>query len=143
MFEKEAIRHAFEATIGVECLVKPVEDFTYEELSDNLQEKAYDFQRGAEFGYNFAKEEIDYLNRHWRGEEERKANEWHYCKDELPDHNGQFYVALKGHTETFTLNYDYDEYDESKIVWLDDNDTNFNDEVYAWREKLKAPKEIE
>ena len=123
MFEKEAIRHAFEATIGVECLIKPVEDFTYEELSDNLQEKAFDFKAGADFGYN-------------------KANEWHYCKDELPDHNGQFYVALKGHTETFTLNYDYDEYDESKMVWLDDDDTNFNDEVYAWHEKLKAPKEI-
>ncbi len=72
-----------------------------------------------------------------------KANEWHYVKDELPDHNGQFYVALKGLTETFILNYDYDEYDESKMVWLDDDDTNFDDEVYAWREKLKAPKESE
>jgi hypothetical protein len=66
MFEKEAIRHAFEDTIGVECLIKPVEDFTYEELSDEQQEKAYDFQKGAEFGYN-------------------KANEWHYpSKGELP-----------------------------------------------------------
>ena len=65
MFEKEAIRHAFEDTIGVECLIKPVEDFTYEELSDEQQEKAYDFKKGAEFGYN-------------------KANEWHYVKDELP-----------------------------------------------------------
>ena len=82
------------------------------------------FLEGAEFGYN-------------------KANEWHFVKDELPDHNGQFYVALKGHTETFVLNYDYDEYDESKMVWLDDDDTNFNDEVYAWHEKLKAPKENE
>ena len=58
MFEKEAIRHAFEDTIGVECLIKPVEDFTYEELSDEQQEKAYDFQKGAEFGYNKAKEEM-------------------------------------------------------------------------------------
>lgn len=66
MFEKEAIRHAFEDTIGVECLVKPVEDFTYEELSDEQQEKAYDFKKGAEFGYN-------------------KANEWHFVKDgDLP-----------------------------------------------------------
>lgn len=54
MFEKEAIRHAFECTIGVECLNKPVEDFTYEELNDEQQEKAYDFQKGAEFGYNKA-----------------------------------------------------------------------------------------
>lgn len=80
-------------------------------------------KEGAEFGYN-------------------KANEWHYVKDELPKHNGQFYVALKSHTETFILNYDYDEYDESKMAWLDDDDTSFDNEVYAWHEKLKAPKEI-
>ena len=66
MFEKEAIRHAFENTIGIDCLVKPVEDFAYEELSDELQEKAFDFLKGAEFGYN-------------------KANEWQYpSKGELP-----------------------------------------------------------
>ena len=59
MFEKEAIRHAFEDTIGVECLIKPVEDFTYEELSDEQQEKAYDFKKGAEFGYNKAFVEAD------------------------------------------------------------------------------------
>ena len=58
MFEKEAIRHAFEDTIGVECLIKPVEDFTYEELSDEQQEKAYDFKKGAEFGYNKANEKF-------------------------------------------------------------------------------------
>lgn len=73
----------------------------------------------------------------------QKEHEWHYMKDKLPDHNGQFYVALKGQTETFILNYDYNEDDESKMVWLDDDDTNFDDEVYAWREKLKAPKESE
>ena len=77
-----------------------------------------------------------------------KANEWHYCKDELPSHNGQFYVALKGDTETFILRYDYGEYDDgkeviAKMTWLDDDDTYFDDEVYAWREKLKAPKEVE
>lgn len=37
MFEKDAIRHAFENTIGIECLDKPVEDFLYELLSDELQ----------------------------------------------------------------------------------------------------------
>ena len=42
-------------------------------------------QKGAEFGYNLAKEEIDYLNKHWRSEEEeRKTNEWHYVTDKLP-----------------------------------------------------------
>ena len=59
MFEKEAIIHAFEATIGIECLNKPIEDFTYEELSDEQQEKAYDFKKGAEFGYNKAFVEAD------------------------------------------------------------------------------------
>ena len=63
MFEKEAIIHAFEETIGIECLNKPVEDFTYEELSDELQEKAYDFKKGAEYGYKY------------------KENEWHYIKN--------------------------------------------------------------
>ena len=58
MFEKEAIIHAFEATIGLECLNKPIEDFTYEELSDEQQEKAYDFKKGAEFGYNKANERL-------------------------------------------------------------------------------------
>ena len=57
MFEKEAIKYAFEATIGTECLNKPVEYFTYEELSDEQQEKAYDFKEGAEFGYNKAMNE--------------------------------------------------------------------------------------
>ena len=64
MFEKEAIIHAFEATIGIECLNKPIEDFTYEELSDEQQEKAYDFKKGAEFGYN-------------------KANEWHEIESKV------------------------------------------------------------
>ena len=58
MFEKEAIKHAFEATIGLECLNKPIEDFTYEELSDEQQEKAYDFKKGAEFGYNKCNEQL-------------------------------------------------------------------------------------
>ena len=74
MFEKEAIIHAFEETIGIECLNKPVEDFTYEELSDELQEKAYDFKKGAEFGFN-------------------NANKWHYVKDgDLPKENQEVLV---------------------------------------------------
>ena len=76
MFEKEAIKHAFENTIGIECLDKPIEDFSYEELSDELQEKAFDFQKGAEFGYN-------------------KANEWHYVKDgDLPKDDKQYLVLF-------------------------------------------------
>ena len=77
MFEKEAIIHAFEATIGIECLNKPIEDFTYEELSDEQQEKAYDFKKGAEFGYN-------------------KANEWHKVADKLPEMDVPVYLWKKG-----------------------------------------------
>ena len=77
MFEKEAIIHAFEATIGIECLNKPIEDFTYEELSDEQQEKAYDFKKGAEFGYN-------------------KANEWHKVSDKLPEMDVPVYLWKKG-----------------------------------------------
>lgn len=77
MFEKEAIIHAFEATIGLECLNKPIEDFTYEELSYELQEKAYDFKKGAEFGYN-------------------KANEWHKVADgTIPKENKRYLVQIK------------------------------------------------
>lgn len=42
------------------------------------------FKDGAEYGYNLAKEEIDYLDKHWKSKEERKVNEWHYVKNELP-----------------------------------------------------------
>ncbi len=46
--------------------------------------KAMSFKDGAEFGYNLAKEEMDYLNKHW-GNGKDKANEWHYVKDKLPE----------------------------------------------------------
>ena len=74
MFEKEAIIHAFEATIGIECLNKPI---AYEELSDEQQEKAYDFKKGAEFGYN-------------------KANEWHRVSDKLPEMDVFVYLWKEG-----------------------------------------------
>jgi hypothetical protein len=32
------------------------------------------FKDGAEFGYKLAHEEMDYLNKHWGSEEERKVN---------------------------------------------------------------------
>lgn len=35
------------------------------------------FIDGAEYGYKLAHEEMDYLNQHWKSEDERKANEWH------------------------------------------------------------------
>ena len=127
MFEKEAIRHAFEDTIGVKCLLKPVEDFTYEELSDEQQEKAYDFKKGAEFGYN-------------------KAKEWHYpSKGELPKDNGllmsktlNLITKMKG-SDCLNLalgkyNFSTQEFDYQHMVGLT--------EVIAWKE-IVLPKESE
>ena len=123
MFEKEAIRHAFEDTIGVECLIKPVEDFTYEELSDEQQEKAYDFKKGAEFGYN-------------------KANEWYYVKDgDLPKNNTTVLVILKNKRVKIST------FMENKFtIWNNNYDayTKLYD-VIAWKEITPPvlPKECE
>ena len=109
MFEKEAIIHAFEETIGIECLNKPVEDFTYEELSDELQEKAYDFKKGAEFGYNKCKEELNQKGLALQSDmdetieqnialkkELNKAKKWYYVKDgDYPKKKGIYLVAWK------------------------------------------------
>ena len=95
MFEKEAIIHAFEATKGIECLNKPIEDFTYEELSDEQQEKAYDFKKGAEFGYNKAFVEAD-KNLKAIVTDFNKANEWHRVSDKLPEMDVLVYLWKKG-----------------------------------------------
>lgn len=50
------------------------------------------FIDGAEYGYNLAKEEMDYLNKHWRSEEERKENEV------IPRHYLEEYASLLGKT---------------------------------------------
>lgn len=114
MFEKEAIRHAFEDTIGVECLIKPVEDFTYEELSDEQQEKAYDFKKGAELGYN-------------------KANEWHYVKDgDFPKEKGNYLVAWKRthHVEEYgEWGFDVDLFNADEGYF-----EGVGDFVIAWKE---------
>ena len=146
MFEKEAIIHA-EETTGIECLNKPVEDFTYEELSDELQEKAYDFKKGAEFGYN-------------------KANEWHYVKDgDLPKVGQKCYFiysnyygednkvifsesSIKVLTGVYTFILDEETGDETtETCFYDDiNDEEiYEQEVYAWKEIVlpELPKESE
>lgn len=112
MFEKEAIRHAFEDTIGVECLIKPVEDFTYEELSDEQQEKAYDFKKGAEFGYN-------------------KANEWHKPSEKLPEECSLVLAHLFEETEPTICKYVVSNQWEclpKRIVFCS------NDQVRKWKE---------
>ena len=109
MFEKEAIIHAFEETIGIECLNKPVEDFTYEELSDELQEKAYDFKKGAEFGYNKCKEELNHKGLALQSDMDKtieqnialkkelnNVKKWYYVKDgDYPKKKGIYLVAWK------------------------------------------------
>ena len=122
MFEKDAIRYAFENTIGIECLDKPVEDFSYEELSDELQEKAFDFKEGAEFGYN-------------------KANEWHYVKDGLPTNTGLYlifyYNSFFNDKVRCIARYSPD---RKEFMNLNIGD---GDEVIAWQELPAPPKEIE
>ena len=123
MFEKEAIIHAFEATIGIECLNKPIEDFTYEELSDEQQEKAYDFKKGAEFGYH-------------------KANEWHYpSKGEYPKEGENVLCYCKCRTEIkfYCVGHTIIGGDNKIRWWSSDRSEKLN--VYAWKE-ITPPKEI-
>jgi hypothetical protein len=101
------------------------------------------FQKGAEFGYNLAKEEIDYLNKHWGSEEERKANEWHYVKDEFPPEN----VPLN------IITFDKDkkrrlwegEYKGGNGQWWTGYFNHYIDVPYAWKEIVlpELPKESE
>ena len=136
MFEKEAIIHAFEATIGIECLNKPIEDFTYEELSYEQQEKAYDFKKGAEFGYNKAFVEAD-KNLKAIVTDFNKANEWH--KSDIPtsqinkvvlgyikDYNSKMFCLVKWNGEW----------------WYDARNYNESVKLIAWKE-IELPKEIE
>ena len=81
MFEKEA-----EEYFETECL------HSYADTEEQLKEDVVPaFQKGAEFGYNKAKEEyatelkevVETCN-HWQ-EVAEKANKWHYVKDgDLP-----------------------------------------------------------
>ena len=126
MFEKEAIIHAFEATIGIECLNKPIEDFTYEELSDEQQEKAYDFKKGAEFGYN-------------------KANEWHEIESKATPKREISKQYMPKNKEKVLLKYHFSGDDEIHISdgYYDAYDFEFHIAnnskfrivcVIAWRE---------
>ena len=136
MFEKEAIIYAFEKTIGIECLNKPVEDFTYEELSDELQEKAYDFKKGAEFGYN-------------------KANEWH--KQDIDDiydliskdWDIRYFICIMKDKSRVTAMGLCDEGCNGEVRGnlFFDHDDEINDEKYyiddiVWWKEIVPPKEI-
>ena len=144
MFEKEAIIHAFEETIGIECLNKPVEDFTYEELSDELQEKAYDFKKGAEFGYNKCKEELNQKGLALQSDMDKtieqnialkkglnKANEWHCAKDELPSEDSLL-LCVRGGRVCITWYYN-GVYHDSRYCQIK--------KPYAWKEITLPKKE--
>ena len=156
MFEKEAIIHAFEETIGIGCLNKPVEDFTYEELSDELQEKAYDFKKGAEFGYNKCKEELNQKGLALQSDMDKtieqnialkkelnKVKEWHYIKDgDLPNtelEEKRLLVRVRNYNEDcFFAYYMLDKYFDKngKRFYFDIDCDDFIDieDVIAWKE---------
>ena len=153
MFEKEAIIHAFEETIGIECLNKPVEDFTYEELSDELQEKAYDFKKGAEFGYNKCKEELNQKGLALQSDMDKtieqnialkkelnNVKKWYYVKDgDYPKKEGIYLVAWKRthHVEEFgEWGFDVDFFNADEGYFEGDGDF-----VIAWKEITLPKKE--
>ena len=99
----------------------------------------YGFKEGAEFGYKLAHEEIDYLNKHWRSEEERKANEWHFVKDgEYPKEKGNYLVAWERthHVEEYgKWGFDVDLFNADEGYF-----EGVGDYVIAWKE-IVLPKE--
>ena len=153
MFEKEAIIHAFEETIGIECLNKPVEDFTYEELSDELQEKAYDFKKGAEFGYNKCKEELNHKGLALQSDMDKtieqniahkkelnNVKKWYYVKDgDYPKKTGVYLVAWKRthHVEEYgEWGFDVDVFNADDGYF-----EGCGDFVIAWKEITLPKKE--
>ena len=155
MFEKEAIIHAFEETIGIECLNKPVEDFTYEELSDELQEKAYDFKKGAEFGYNKCKEELNHKGLALQSDMDKtieqnialkkelnKANEWHFVSKEGFPNKDDIYLIIRSdglHLGDYCCGGDGDIDCQSWCDYPSEEEIQ-DDSVIAWKE-IELPKE--
>ena len=158
MFEKEAEARVRDYIIkSRDCLMQPcktLEDCKDKELE--FDEVVKLVKEGAEFGYKLAHEEIDYLNKHWRSEEERKANEWHYVsKEGLPKESGRYLVYVGGgENGVYPLDFDTEANDFG--YWcldVGDNlgvrDTIFEtvterneDKVIAWKE-IVLPKESE
>ena len=137
MFEKDATEYAI---IGWDKSSDPRDVFT-----PRIDETKFnDWRNGAEFGYNFAKEEIDYLNKHWRSEEERKDDGWHYVKDgDYPKEKGNYLVAWKRthHVEEYgKWGFDVDLFNADEGYF-----EGVGDYVIAWKEIVlpELPKEIE
>jgi len=107
--------------------------------------------KAIEFGYNFAKEEIDYLNKHWRSEEENKANEWHEIESKVTPKREISKQYMPKNKEKVLLKYHFSGDDEVHISdgYYDTYDFEFhiaNNPKYrivcviAWKE---LPKESE
>ena len=92
MFEKDAEEYANK---GLAEKYKTIEWYS----------RKNDFQKGAEFGYNKAKEELEEKYKETlcnselnlasvtqQLEELEKANEWHYVKDGLPTNTGLYLI---------------------------------------------------
>ena len=130
MFEKEAEEYATN-------VFNPVQEkfcITRELVQGHIAEG---FKEGAQFGYNFAKEEIDYLNKHWRSEEESKANEWHKPSEKLPEECSLVLAYLFEETEPTICEYvvsDQWECLPKRIVFCS------NDQIRLWKE-IVLPKE--
>lgn len=149
MFEKESEEYANE--YGQDAFTQ----FNMPQMIEPIRMvRKLGFQKGAEFGYNFAKEEIDYLNKHWRSEEERNFNEWHYVKDgDLPNTEfGRADVAI-AYINAYENPCKMDCcFDGTNFIYWDDRKpigwkkADIFGKIYAWKysEKLpELPKEIE
>ena len=156
MFEKEAIIHAFEETIGIECLNKPVEDFTYEELSDELQEKAYDFKKGAEFGYNKCKEELNQKGLALQSDMDKtieqnialkkelnKVKEWNFVSKEGFPNKDDIYLIIRSdglHLGDYCCGGDGDIDCQSWCDYPSEEEIQ-DDSVIAWKEIILPEQE--
>lgn len=114
---------------------KEAERKAIETCPSNLDMPTYvqGFVNGAEFGYKLAHEEMDYLNKHWKSEEERKANEWHY--NGAPENENDILCQID--KDIFVVGYFHQknkQYYTTSGEWLKT--------VIAWKE-IVLPKESE
>ncbi|MBO6131002.1 MAG: hypothetical protein J6P28_03440 [Treponema sp.] len=115
MFEKEALYYGYHQTLGVSI--------------SEMKQSAYDWQKGAEFGYN-------------------KANEWHYVKNGVfPEEGETVFCFCRGYCgvsfcATARL---YIGYDDKVRRWWTNAGAGKSEQlmdVIAWKE-IVFPKEIE
>lgn len=148
MFEKESKEYA----IGL----------TYPKFQDSqianivLRDVEGAFQKGAECGYNKAKEDADKMKSRFlelcnlkdmRIAELEKANKWHYCKDELPKLRVSTTVSVIAvylnafdnpcKIDCFFNGRDFVYWDSSCTMWVKVSEIKGN--VYAWKYADELP----